>query len=234
MDARILLVEDDPSIREVTAIGLRAAGFEVDTAPDGARGPGAVPARRARPRPARRDAPADGRARGLPRDPARIDRRPSSCSRRAATRSTSSSGSRPAPTTTSRSRSRCRSSSPASAPRSAAPGRRARPAAPPLMLGPLSIDLAGRTVARDGRDIPLTRTEFDLLLELPSDPARCSRATSCSTACGATTTSATRASSTSRSAALRAKIEEDPVDPAADPHRAGQRLQGRAPLTMAA
>src|SRR5438046_2034109 len=35
MDARILLVEDDPSIREVTAIGLGAAGFEVATAVDG-------------------------------------------------------------------------------------------------------------------------------------------------------------------------------------------------------
>src|SRR5215207_166329 len=38
MDARLLLVEDDPSIREVTAMGLRAAGFEVDTAADGAAG----------------------------------------------------------------------------------------------------------------------------------------------------------------------------------------------------
>ena len=38
MDARILLVEDDPSIREVTAIGLRAAGFTVDTAADGQAG----------------------------------------------------------------------------------------------------------------------------------------------------------------------------------------------------
>ena len=35
MDARILLVEDDPSIREVTAIGLRNAGFTVETANDG-------------------------------------------------------------------------------------------------------------------------------------------------------------------------------------------------------
>ena len=34
----ILLIKDDPSIREVTAIGLRNAGFEVDTAPDGAAG----------------------------------------------------------------------------------------------------------------------------------------------------------------------------------------------------
>jgi two-component system response regulator MtrA len=38
MDARILLVEDDPSIREVTAIGLRGAGFDVETAVDGAAG----------------------------------------------------------------------------------------------------------------------------------------------------------------------------------------------------
>jgi two-component system, OmpR family, response regulator MtrA len=35
-----------------------------------------------------------------------------------------------------------------------------------LQLGPLSLDVAGRTAARDGRDVPLTRTEFDLLLEL--------------------------------------------------------------------
>jgi two-component system response regulator MtrA len=35
LDARILLVEDDPSIREVTAIGLGAAGFAVVTAEDG-------------------------------------------------------------------------------------------------------------------------------------------------------------------------------------------------------
>ena len=38
MDARILLVEDDASIREITALGLRGAGFEVDTAADGAEG----------------------------------------------------------------------------------------------------------------------------------------------------------------------------------------------------
>ena len=38
VDARILLVEDDPSIREVTAIGLRNAGFTVETASDGREG----------------------------------------------------------------------------------------------------------------------------------------------------------------------------------------------------
>ena len=35
-----------------------------------------------------------------------------------------------------------------------------------LQLGPISIDLAGRTVTRDGEPIALTRTEFDLLAEL--------------------------------------------------------------------
>ena len=38
MDARILLIEDDPSIREVTAIGLRGSGFTVTTAADGREG----------------------------------------------------------------------------------------------------------------------------------------------------------------------------------------------------
>ena len=38
MDATILLVEDDPSIREVTAIGLRNAGFTVEAADDGRAG----------------------------------------------------------------------------------------------------------------------------------------------------------------------------------------------------
>ena len=35
MDARILLVEDDPSISEITKLGLEAAGFEVAGAVDG-------------------------------------------------------------------------------------------------------------------------------------------------------------------------------------------------------
>jgi two-component system response regulator MtrA len=35
MDGRVLIVEDDASIREVTALGLRRAGFRVDTAVDG-------------------------------------------------------------------------------------------------------------------------------------------------------------------------------------------------------
>ena len=41
-----------------------------------------------------------------------------------------------------------------------------------VQLGPLSIDVAGRTVERDGSGIPLTRTEFDLLLELARHPGQ--------------------------------------------------------------
>ena len=40
------------------------------------------------------------------------------------------------------------------------------------MFGPLAIDLAGRTVSRDGDEIPLTRTEFDLLVELAQRPGQ--------------------------------------------------------------
>ena len=35
MDERVLFVEDDPSIREVTSLGLRGTGLKVDTAADG-------------------------------------------------------------------------------------------------------------------------------------------------------------------------------------------------------
>ncbi|MGH2604498.1 MAG: response regulator, partial [Dehalococcoidia bacterium] len=38
MDERLLLVEDDASIRELTSLGLRQAGFRVTTAADGREG----------------------------------------------------------------------------------------------------------------------------------------------------------------------------------------------------
>jgi two-component system response regulator MtrA len=41
-----------------------------------------------------------------------------------------------------------------------------------LRLGPLTIDVGGRTVERDGRVIPVTRTEFDLLLEFARRPGQ--------------------------------------------------------------
>jgi two-component system response regulator MtrA len=46
VDATILLVEDDPSIRETTKIGLEQAGFRVDTAADGREGLTAFRSRR--------------------------------------------------------------------------------------------------------------------------------------------------------------------------------------------
>ena len=42
MEARILVVEDDPSIREITKLGLEDAGFEVHTAVDGDEAPHSV------------------------------------------------------------------------------------------------------------------------------------------------------------------------------------------------
>ena len=41
-----------------------------------------------------------------------------------------------------------------------------------LRLGPLLIDLAGRTVDREGTPVALTRTEFDLLVELARRPGQ--------------------------------------------------------------
>ena len=41
-----------------------------------------------------------------------------------------------------------------------------------IALGDLRIDLDGRTVERDGEEIPLTRTEFDLLVELARHPGQ--------------------------------------------------------------
>ena len=37
---------------------------------------------------------------------------------------------------------------------------------------PLRIDTAGRTVSRDGAEVALTRTEFDLLSELAQHPGQ--------------------------------------------------------------
>jgi len=41
-----------------------------------------------------------------------------------------------------------------------------------VALGPVRIDAAGRTVTLDGREVVLTRTEFDLLLALARQPGR--------------------------------------------------------------
>ena len=120
VDARILLVEDDPSIREVTALGLAPPGSPSTTAADGVEGlerwradrPDLVLLDVMLPR-------LDG-LEVLSRDPPRVDDADRDAHGARPTRSTSSSASSRAPTTTSASRSRCRSSSRGSGPRCAA------------------------------------------------------------------------------------------------------------------
>ena len=172
MDARILLVEDDPSIREVTAIGLRAAGFEVDTASDGAAG--LERWRQARPdlvlldvmlprldglevcREIRRESTVPIvilTARGDTIDvvvglEAGADdyvRKPFEM-----------------PELVARIRAALRSRR----------GSAEAGGAATLSLGPLAIDTAGRTVRRGDEDVALTRTEFDLLVELAQRPGQ--------------------------------------------------------------
>jgi two-component system, OmpR family, response regulator MtrA len=170
VDARILLVEDDPSIREVTSIGLRAAGFHVDTAADGQAGLERF-----------RSAAYDlvlldvmlPRLDGL--EVARAIRRTSTVpivmlTARADTidvvvgleAGADDYVKKPfeVPELVARVRAAIR--------------RAGREAGEPefLRLGPVEIDLAGRTATRDRREIPLTRTEFDLLVELARNPGR--------------------------------------------------------------
>jgi two-component system response regulator MtrA len=166
VDARILVVEDDASIREITALGLRGAGFQVDTAADGAEGLDRW--RRERPDLVLLDVMLP-RLDGL--EVLRAIRRESTTpvvmlTARADTIDVVvglESGAddyvrKPfeLPELVARVRAALR--------------RRGADAddAPDglIRLGQLRIDPAGRTVARDGTAIELTRTEFDLLVEL--------------------------------------------------------------------
>ena len=177
MDARILLVEDDPSIREVTALGLRAAGFTVATAADGV--VGLERWRADRPdlvlldvmlprldglevlRAIRHDATTPvvmltARADtidvvvGLESGADDYVKKPFEM-----------------PELVARVRAALRRRVASSA--GSGDGAHGGEA---VVLGPLRIDPAGRTASLDGREVALTRTEFDLLLELARQPGR--------------------------------------------------------------
>ncbi len=163
MDARILLVEDDPSIREVTAIGLGAAGFEVVTAADGVEGL--------------------DRFRADPFDLVLLDVMLPRLDGYEVCRQIRKTSTVPIVMLTARADTmdvvvgleagaddyvRKPFDLPELIARVRAALRRAGGGeeVATLRLGPLGIDVAGRSVLRDGAEIPLTRTEFDLLLEL--------------------------------------------------------------------
>jgi two-component system, OmpR family, response regulator MtrA len=164
MESRILLVEDDPSIREVTAMGLGSAGFAVTTAADGVE--------------------ALERFRSEPYDLVLLDIMLPRLDGYEVCRQIRKTSTVPVVMLTARGDTmdvvvgleagaddyvRKPFDLPELIARIRAALRRAGAAADgptELRIGPLVVDVAGRTVARDGTDVPLTRTEFDLLHEL--------------------------------------------------------------------
>jgi two-component system, OmpR family, response regulator MtrA len=169
MDERVLLVEDDASIREVTALGLRRAGYQVTTASDGHEG--LAHARR----PVFDLIVLDVMLPGL--DGLEVCREIRRTSRVPILMLTARADTvdvvvglecgaddyvrKPfeVPELVARMRALLRRAA-------------ARPPEPVRRVGPLEIDEAGFTVRRDGAEIPLTATEFRLLRELARRPGQ--------------------------------------------------------------
>jgi two-component system response regulator MtrA len=167
---RILLVEDDPSIREVTALGLKAAGYEVETAVDGRQG--------------------IDRFRTVQPDAVLLDVMLPVIDGLSVCRQLRAESSAPILMLTARTDAidvvagleagaddyvRKPYEMPELLARLRAALRRAGtggPATDALRLGPLEIDVAGHGVRREDEDIPLTHTEFMLLAELARRPGQ--------------------------------------------------------------
>ena len=213
MDATILLVEDDPSIREITAIGLRAAGFTVETAADGVEG--LERWRTRRPDLVLLDVMLP-RLDGL--EVCRAIRREDTTPVVMLTARTDTLDVVVGLEAGADDYMRKPFEMPELVARVRAAVRRHRPAADGtpsvLRLGALQIDLAGRAVERDGHEVPLTRTEFDLLAELARHPGQVfTRDQLLDAVWGYDYLGDSRLVDVAVGR-LRAKVEADPADPA--------------------